>query len=375
MTAVYGQDRVKQILDRSIRRNRHAHAYLFHGQAGLGKDTMAVALAMRLLCRQPDPWACGSCSECRRVMALEHPSFTLVHPVPSRPQSMKIGQYDEIIRGRLLSRMQNPYLPVDFHPELTTPPAIGIDQVRDMKKSVMLKTGESEHRVFIVSRAEQMSLAAANSLLKLLEEPPPRTLLVLTSNAPGLILDTIKSRCQNIRFDRIPRDIIAGVLQSERSLDSEKAGFFSRMAGGSLQRAFELAGEDFSVIRDQALAFFRQSLDSDAAAVLDYAAEAGRAKNRQQVITMLQLLRVILRDLLQTGLGFGDKATNSDRSELLTSLLVSYPRLDAETGITLVSEAIDYIGKNVYLPLVLTTLSNRLGQCKETGTVVYGKNT
>lgn len=364
MNTVYGQERVKQILDRAISRNRQAHAYLFHGQAGLGKDAMAIAVAKRMFCRQSESWGCSSCSDCSRIIQLEHPSVSLIHPLPSRPQSMKIEQYHEIIRERLLKRMLNPYLPIDFHPELTTPPAISIEQVREMKKSVMLKTGATVYRIFIVSRAERMSIAAANSLLKLLEEPPPRTILMLTSNSPGLILDTIKSRCQSVRFDRIPQDIIAGVLQTELSLDPDTARFFSRMAGGSLQRALELAGEDFSALRDQAISFLRQSLDNDALGVLDFAAVAGKAKNRQHIITMLQLLRTVLRDLdlLRTDPTFSGKAVNSDMQDTLATLLDTYPGLNPETGTAHISEAIDYIGKNVYLPLILTTLSEKLNQ-------------
>jgi len=360
MYRVYGQERVKQILGRSIERKRHAHAYLFHGQSGVGKDTMAVAAAMRLFCLQPSPWACGECSECRKIIRLEHPSFHLIYPVPSRPSGMKAESYDRIIREKLLERMDNLYRPVDFHPEFTTLPAISIQQVRDMKKTVLLKTSESSYRIFIVSQVQRMSAEAANSLLKLLEEPPPRTMLILTSDVPGQILDTIKSRCQMLRFDRIPEEVIAEVLRNEQAMESAQADLFSRMSGGSMQRALELAGEDFNTLRDEAISFLTMSLGRDTLQILDYAARSGRSKNKQKTLNMLQLLQVIMRDLLQTDIESKAALINSDKQAALSKILSRHPGLDAGKAIGFISEAIDYIGKNVYLPLILTTLSDSL---------------
>ena len=136
-------------------------------------------------------------------------------PVPSRPKSLPLEKYHAILRERQLARLNNCYQAVDYNPELTTLPVISIDQIRELKKSVMLKTGGSLYRVFLISQAHLMTIAAANSLLKLLEEPPPHTILLLTTTSPSKLLDTIKSRCQLIRFDSLNEAIrfVKGISQ------------------------------------------------------------------------------------------------------------------------------------------------------------------
>ncbi|HDQ44449.1 MAG TPA: hypothetical protein ENN17_02970, partial [bacterium] len=174
---VIGQRRVKEILRSGIRKNRLAHAYLLYGPEGAGMEAIAIASAYSLLCRDKQAGGCGNCPECRRVSRLEHPAFRLVFPVPARPKSMPADKYQKVLRERALQRMDDPYREISFLPELTGIPAIGIDEIRSLKKEVILKLTEDTDRVLVILSADKMTPAAANSLLKLLEEPPERTIL------------------------------------------------------------------------------------------------------------------------------------------------------------------------------------------------------
>ena len=127
---IIGQERIQQLLLSAQAKDRLAHAYLFHGQPGTGKDAVALGLALHLVCDTQTPWGCGTCPHCRQVLNLEHPAYKFITPVPSRPKAVKEEKYLEVLRERALARLANPYWPTDFNPELSTLPVIGIDQVR-----------------------------------------------------------------------------------------------------------------------------------------------------------------------------------------------------------------------------------------------------
>jgi DNA polymerase III delta prime subunit len=136
---VVGQDRVKEILSASIRKGRIPHAYLFTGPEGAGMEAMALALGRSLICSEKRDGGCMTCQNCRRFEALEHPAVKMVMPVPAKPKGMKEEKYQEILFDRRRQWVTNPYQRIIFTPELSGLPVIGIDQIRALKKEVILK--------------------------------------------------------------------------------------------------------------------------------------------------------------------------------------------------------------------------------------------
>jgi DNA polymerase-3 subunit delta' len=363
---VFGQERVKQILKSSLKRNRLAHAYLFHGLPGVGKDAVSIDMAMGLNCKESVVGGCGKCSSCLSIQNLEHPGFRLVLPVPTRPKSMKEEKYEEILRDRALQRVKNPYRDVSYSPEMSILPIIGINQVRTMKREVVLRVAGGGWRVFLVSHVEQMTISAANSLLKLLEEPPRRTILFLTTCAPGRLLKTIISRCHTIRFDPLLEKEIEDALVQRWSVKREKARFIAGMAGGSLQRGLELAEEGFEEQRKVAFAFLESSLVENRLRQVEEVEHFIKRTDKLKVIEILRILQLWLRDLIYLSLGFQKKVMNSDRMDLLVNFSKKWPGFDAEKGMKSVERSIDFIEKNVYLPLIVVSLSQELSKCKHT---------
>lgn len=363
---IIGQERIKTLLLSAIEKNRLAHAYLFHGQPGTGKDAVALGLALHLNCQRQEAWGCGECPACRQILNLEHPAYQFITPVPSRPAAMKEkkgadkDRYQEILRERTLARLANPYLAVDYAPELTTAPAIGIDEVRGMKSEVLLKLGGQGYRIFHVSGVERMSEAAANSLLKLLEEPPARTLIVLTTAYPNQILETIHSRCQSVHFQGLAPEQIEDALTTHWDVEPSRARFLSRLSGGSLQRALIMGDTQFEEQRQVAVAFLELCLDDALLPVLDWVETQASDMGKVQTLDMLRLLQVLIRDLLQIRLDHPARVINTEAMPLLQSLLGKRPHFMAEPALAAVSQAIDYIEKNAYLPLALFTLARRL---------------
>ena len=193
------------------------HALLITGQPGIGKGLLASAFARLVLCRTPrDGRACGSCASCVQFAAGTHPDFSRVS---FEERDGKAGE-----EGLLKS-------------------AISVDQIRDLIASLQLRShNEGGHKVALVEPAEGMSIAAANSLLKTLEEPPADTLLLLVSAAPGRLPATVRSRCQVIAPPppRAP-DAVAWLDARETRQDWN---LLLGLAGGAPLAALELALSD-----------------------------------------------------------------------------------------------------------------------------------
>lgn len=215
---VLGQPVAVQILKHALRSKKVHHAYRFEGPDGVGKERAALALAQSLVCDAPGDGAlaCGACSACHRAI-----TFTDQEPhVPHHPDVVLIarGLYSKVL-GK---------------PETN---GIGVEQIRQV---VLNRMGYSPHEgralVFIIRAAHEISVRAANALLKTLEEPPASMYFVLLTDTPGAMLDTVRSRTLAVRFGPLPDAVVAQILQAQ-GCDPAVAGH----ASGSAARALELS--------------------------------------------------------------------------------------------------------------------------------------
>lgn len=199
---VVGHDRPLLILKRALAHKTLAHAYLFSGDAGIGKKMSAFALAAAVNCPEAGgDGGCGGCPSCRKVAAASHPDVHLV-----------VADGDEI----------------------------KIDQIRQIQSDLSLRPFEGTRKVLIMDGAERMNAAAANAFLKTLEEPPGETLIILISAMPQSLLSTIRSRCQEIRFLPLSRRTLAQALMKKRGISESDASFLAGLAQGSLGRGLEM---------------------------------------------------------------------------------------------------------------------------------------
>jgi len=188
---------------------RLPHALLFKGATGLGKSHLAQLFAQSMLCTQPDSESrpCGRCRNCLLYLAGNHPDFFQIFPEEGGDKPIKV------------------------------------DQVRELNRVMTLKSHGGGYKIAVISPAEQMNVAAANSLLKILEEPPPQTLLILISHTPGLLLPTIRSRCQNLHFETPPSDVALTWLSAQLG-PSTNASELLNVAHGAPLTALALAASE-----------------------------------------------------------------------------------------------------------------------------------
>ena len=231
---ILGQDAAITTLKAAIQRGRVHHAYRFEGPDGTGKEMAAFALAQALLCEAGDPFGCGACSACTRAIKIsdDQPRVPL-HP------DMKIVE-----RGL--------YPPDVIRKEPATPERseISVAQIRTIVlQHAAYPPHEGRARVFIVRRAEELSVSAANSILKTLEEPRQGTHFILLSARPDRLLNTIRSRTLPVRFGPLPDDVVRGVLHAQGAPE-ERIDIAVDLASGSASLALELADDERTRERD-----------------------------------------------------------------------------------------------------------------------------
>jgi len=220
-----GQDQPIRLLTTLLRNETIPHALLFTGMEGVGKQNTAMIFAMACNClpykserfsegakthtkseqtdiRQIKATPCGDCRSCRKIYSGHHPDIIFV---------------------------------------TSSGPFIKIDQIRDLIRTLAMKPYEARLRVVVISDAQAMNPAASNALLKVLEEPPDRTILILTATQTSDLLPTIVSRCQQIRFNPIAKKRIEMLLVEEHGVRPDDAEIISIMANGSLSKALAMS--------------------------------------------------------------------------------------------------------------------------------------
>jgi DNA polymerase III subunit delta' len=257
---ICGQERSVRLLRRAWAGGRLAQAYCFAGPPGVGKRTTALALAQAVNCLAPvttgpTPDACGSCRSCRRIAAGQHPDVTLVAP------------QDKTV--------------------------VTIEQVREVALRAGMRAYEANVKVWIIDPADQMQEPAANAFLKTLEEPAGRSLFILVTTASHALLATVRSRCQEVRFDPLGDEPLRTIL-IRHGRSAEQVEAVLPLAGGSAERALALDAVEERARQDRVVTETWGALGF-IPALLEQAERVG--KDRAGLETALEILLGFTRDL------------------------------------------------------------------------------
>lgn len=260
---IIGQKRPVRLLQTFLQNATLPHALIFSGISGIGKRTVAKILAMALNCQtsgdKTNP--CGQCPVCRQILAGSHPDVIMTEPQ---------GNY------------------------------IRIDQIRDLLHVLAMKPCQADQRVVIIADAQAMNKEAANALLKVLEEPPANTTIILTVLQRSDLLPTIVSRCRHIRFDPLAVDDIISLMEERSEADDPYVKTAAALAGGSLSKANMLATAAWREQRNWIIraAGLDQSASGDRRSLtLALAFAAQLARKKDQLTALLEILKTWIRDL------------------------------------------------------------------------------
>lgn len=335
---IVGQEYALQVLRNSMMRKRLSHAYLFWGPPKVGKKFTAKIFAQALNCKKMHFDACGKCKSCQKIERGNHPDVKIISPE---------GMY------------------------------VKIEQIRDIIKDIYFPPTEGDYKIYIIQEAEKMRTETASAFLKTLEEPPNYAILILITTTPQSLLPTIISRCQLVRFNRIPPAKIYQYLKEKTPQEEEINKLISTISAGELGEAINYKEElikrrdkilniIFSLSRQELVSVLKASFD-----FIEYARaelpllppdieESTKKKEqllRQKIIEYIDLIMVWFRDLLLVKLNLPERLIiNADQKERLKEEEKVYSTSNLIEIIYNLKQSKEYIRRNANKELCLQVM-------------------
>ena len=295
-----GNARVKAVLKRMLVTGRLPGALLFTGEEGIGKRLFALEVARALNCRSPKGHeACGVCPPCVRIFRLNY------------PQREDAEEWTQIIWT------DHPDVGLVVAPKRV----LRVEQMRQIEKEANFRPFEGKARVFLIDDADKLNDASANALLKVLEEPPRTSHLILITARPAMLLPTILSRCQMIRFSPLrPEEIESHLVKNK--IDVKTARVRARAAGGSMGRALSGDLVTFTSQRKAMLKVLNAlAVSQDRSQLLRSAEQLNEAQYKEEFEERLDVLETLIRDAWMLSLGVESRQlVNEDLLEELTEI-------------------------------------------------------
>ncbi|HSJ08656.1 MAG TPA: hypothetical protein VK928_02055 [Longimicrobiales bacterium] len=372
---VAGHDETRASLASALAANQLPNSLLLHGPAGVGKQRVALWLAQAILCAERTAAGpCGACHSCRLAVRLEHPDLYWYFPLP-RPKASspdRLGEALEEARGaELAARRSDPLRP-------TVPDGLSgiyLAHIHVLLRAASTRPAMGARKVFIIGDAEALvpqeaSPEAANALLKLLEEPPADTTMILTAADPEVLLPTIRSRLLPVRFRPLPEADVVAFLDARTQADPGAIRTAARLAQGSIGRALAFLPEDgepgpLEAIRAAARDLLGAALDRSAAPRMAAALAESPAGARGTFSDTLEFLTVWLRDLAAAAAGAEDVLINTDAAAWLRGQAERIPGAAAgvPAAIREVETTIQLAQLNINPQLALAGLLRSLHRC------------
>lgn len=318
---IVGQERAIKILTQSLKENKISSSYIFVGSEGTGKKLMAIEFTKAVNCLKlnKNSEACEDCPSCNEISKQYSPDLKIIEPIKS---------------------------------------SIKIEQIREMRKEIVLKPFKNKKKIYIIDKAEEMTLEASNCLLKTIEEPPYYAIIILICSKIDPILPTIVSRCQVVNFGLISScKIKEFLLNKNKNLEKEKAEIISKLAQGSIGCALKLLSDKEYFIRREEVLDYLSAIspgkygDDIFAKVEKMVSEIDRIKE------ILEMIKLWYRDILIIK-NTGDQKyiANCDKLEILDEKSQIYSQEILIDILDYLEQIEEYLIKNVNTRLILERL-------------------
>lgn len=366
-----GHEDVRSGLARAARRGDLAPSILLHGPPGVGKQRLGLWVGQLLLCEAPrDDGPCEQCRSCRLALRLEHPDLHWFFPLV-RPKGTSADRLADALEdaraAEIAQRRVQPLRP----PAPGEPTGIFLAQIQTLRRHAFARPAMGARKIFVVGGAEKLvpqesSPEAANALLKVLEEPPDDTTLILTASDPDALLPTIRSRLLPVRLRALPEAAVARFLEEALDLDAAEAKLRARIAEGSIGRALGYGSDGnhsglLEELRQHARALLAAALDADEATRLQLAHAQSPAGARGSFSDVLEQLARWIRDLAAAATGADELIINIDARDWLR-MRAGHSQIADGTAraIAAVEQAMDLAQGNVNPQLILADLLRTL---------------
>jgi len=322
-----GQNDIKEKLLRSVKEERVSHAQLFAGPEGCGAMALALAYARYISCEnRTDSDSCGVCKSCVKYEKLIHPDLHFVFPVIKGKKATDPVSDNYIEEWRAFVK-RSPYFSLNnWMDSIEVGNAQGMifaSEASEIIRKLSLKTFESDFKIMIIWLPEKMHQATSNKLLKMIEEPPEKTLFILVSEEPDKVIPTILSRCQLVKIPSFISRNIERYLKDTFNLPEDKAADIARVSNGNITRAIELCENEESAAAnlDRFKSLMRFAWKRDIISLVSWSediAATGREAQKNFITFSLRLLRenlMLTLDQLKNRLVYltGDEADFSGK--------------------------------------------------------------
>jgi DNA polymerase III subunit delta' len=295
-----GQSEIKSRLIRSVREQRVSHAQLFAGPEGCGGMALALAYARYISCENRSAEdSCGVCKSCVKYDKLIHPDLHFVFPVIKKKNISDPVSDSYIEEWREFLRKSPYFTDNNWFDSIEVGNAQGMiysSEAAEIIRKLSLKTFESDFKIMIIWLPEKMHQATSNKLLKMIEEPPDKTLFLLVSEAPDKVIPTILSRCQLIKIPAFSEEDIEKYISGRFTIEASKARDIAHVSTGNINRAIELCENEESTLSN--LNYFRSLMrfawKRDILAITGWSEEiagTGREYQKSFISFSLRLLR------------------------------------------------------------------------------------
>jgi DNA polymerase-3 subunit delta' len=365
------QTRAWSLLSRSFKAGKTAGTYLFYGPEGVGRWQLAISFGALLNCEKPVldaedrlPRPCGECRNCRNIFALRFEGLHFAVPIP--PHGNKADNAIDLTGEIIDRKREEPFSILSSESSTNIPVSVA----REIKKRLGLRSSEGMTRVVIFYQMERMKTASTDALLKLIEEPPADTVMILISRKPDSLLPTIQSRSLKLRADMIPSGSIEQYLIEHYEVSEKKAKLLARIAEGSIGRAIDMIEEskDESSLRSVIFLLFKSLFLDSSPDLLGRMQDVMRLNDRSEAEELLRVWQGLIRDCAYFAVtGDEEGIANIDFSTDIRRLASRFS--DPQTAPLMVGEiknTLEDLRRNVHIPGALMALALRL---KRTTTV------
>lgn len=368
-TEVVGQAGLKEKLCGSVLNGRVAHAQMFVGSVGSGSLPTALAFAQYLSCsNRTETDSCGKCDSCIKYAKLEHPDLQLIFP-KNKTQKVDSKTYSskDFVQEWRKSILANPYIDLNgWLKELGIEKKqglINVDDSREILQNLSYKAYASEYRVVLIWLAEYMNAASANKILKILEEPPERTVFLLVAESTENMLQTILSRVQIHRLERLKENEIAQSLTNIQD-EPERAQKLAHLADGDLNLAKQLLEDDTAIT--SAIGFFirwmRACFSVNLESIRDLTDEFQSLGREQQKALLNQSSSILRKVLIFRALPKSKDKLLKEEMEFVRKFSQFINEQNAGGMLEALNDASYHIERNANAKITFTDLSFKLSE-------------
>jgi DNA polymerase-3 subunit delta' len=372
---IIGQESAVEKLKTAYKTGKSAHAYIFYGNAGTGKDAAAIEFAKLMNCLSPvnGDEACDKCENCIKISQIKSEFFNFICALPAGKSDQadadtveKLSASDfDLYMDQIELKAADPY----YHVTLPSANNIRISSIRDIISKIYLTAGKHNTKVFLISEAEKMKTEASNALLKVLEEPPKKSLIILTTSKINSLPATVVGRCQKIGFAPLAKDEILEKIQSDIRKGNEtvpectndEIELAARLSGGSYTRTVEFLQIGIKDIRNQAISYLISTVTGNTTELVNIVRNITTKNNKDKTKYFLFFLSSWFSDIMKIKFNqHEDDISNIDLKERLIKFNSNFSSEELYKIISKLEEAEKLIGQNVQLTTILINLSFNL---------------